>query len=102
MISQYNLKPSDAYPIKNLGNVVGKRLKIQGFIVSDANMGPKHGDEHREKLSKWIADGSFKVLQDVTVGIENGPEGFIGMLAGKNFGKALLQIADLENDKDVS
>jgi NADPH-dependent curcumin reductase CurA len=33
---------------------------------------------------------------DVTKGIDNAAEGFIGMLAGKNFGKAILEIAPLE------
>jgi NADPH-dependent curcumin reductase CurA len=99
MISQYNLPPSEAYPIRNLMQVVGKRLKMQGFIVGDANMGPKYSKEHQEKLQKWIADGSFKAQQSVTKGIDNAAEGFLGMLRGDNFGKAVLEIADLGSDK---
>lgn len=39
MVSQYNIKdPNERYGIKNLGNVVGKRLKMQGFIVGDPDM----------------------------------------------------------------
>ena len=34
MISQYNKQPSEAYGVKSLMNVVGKRIKMQGFIVS--------------------------------------------------------------------
>jgi hypothetical protein len=101
MISQYNVKPGEGYCIRNLANMVGKRLKMQGFIVSDANMGPKYTDEHRAKLSHWIKDGTFKVKTHITDGIDNGPDGFIGMLAGKNFGKAVLKIADLEADTKV-
>jgi NADPH-dependent curcumin reductase CurA len=71
-------------------------LKIQGFIVSDANLGPRYFAEHQEKLSSWIADGSFKAKSSVTKGLDNAAEGFIGMLAGKNFGKAVLEIAPLE------
>jgi len=97
MISQYNLLPSEAYPIRNLVQVVGKRILMQGFIVGDPNMGPKYQKEFTEKLSAWIADGSFKVKQSVTKGIDNAAEGFIGMLAGRNFGKAVLEIAPLEN-----
>jgi NADPH-dependent curcumin reductase CurA len=96
MISQYNLKPEEAYPIKNLVNVVGKRLTIRGFIVSDKDMGPKYATEHREKLSAWIADGSFKAKTSTTEGIDNAAEGFIGMLSGKNFGKAVVAISELE------
>jgi NADPH-dependent curcumin reductase CurA len=71
---------------------------MQGFIVGDANMGPKYTKEHQEKLQKWIADGSFKAKMSITDGIDNGVDGFIGMLAGKNFGKAVLQIADLDKE----
>lgn len=98
MISQYNSKPEDRYPIRNIINVVAKRLTIRGFIVSDANMGPRYAKEHQEKLQKWLADGSFKATVSVTEGIDNGVEGFLGMLQGKNFGKAILKIADLEKD----
>ena len=34
MISQYNKPPSEAYGVTNLMDVVRKRLKMQGFIVS--------------------------------------------------------------------
>jgi len=34
MISQYNNPPDQQYGVKNLMNIVGKRLKIQGFLVS--------------------------------------------------------------------
>lgn len=98
MISQYNAKPSELYPIRNLMNVVGKRLTMRGFIVSDENMGPKHAEEHQEKLQKWLSEGTFKAKLSVTEGIDNAVDGFLGMLSGKNFGKAVLQIADLQKD----
>lgn len=98
MISQYNLDPSELYPIRNLMNVVTKRLTIRGFIVSDANMGPRYFKEHQEKLQKWISDGTFKSKISITEGIDNGVDGFLGMLKGENFGKAVLQIADLEKE----
>lgn len=99
MISQYNLKPEESYAIRNVMAIVAKRIKMQGFIVGDANMGPKYTKEHQEKLQAWIADGSFKALQSVTKGIDNGVDGFLGMLRGDNFGKAVLEIADLEADQ---
>lgn len=99
MISQYNSKPGEAYPIRNLMKVVAKRITMRGFIVSDANMGPRYTKDHQEKLQKWLAEGSFKAQQSVTVGIDNAIDGFLGMLRGENFGKAVLQIADLKEDK---
>lgn len=94
MISQYNLKPEEVYPIRNLAMIIGKRVLMQGFLVTD--LAPKYAKDHIEKLSKWIADGSFKVKMSTTHGIDNAAEGFIGMLAGKNFGKAVLEISPLE------
>jgi NADPH-dependent curcumin reductase CurA len=96
MISQYNAKPGEQYPIRNLMNVVAKRINMRGFIVSDENMGPKHHKEHQEKLQKWLSEGTFKAKISVTEGIDNAIDGFIGMLEGRNFGKAVLKIADLK------
>lgn len=98
MISQYNAKPGEQYPIRNLMSVVAKRLTMRGFIVADANMGPKHHKEHQEKLQKWLSEGTFKSKLSVTEGIDNGVDGFLGMLEGRNFGKAVLQIADLSKE----
>ncbi|QIW96998.1 hypothetical protein AMS68_002516 [Peltaster fructicola] len=97
MISQYNLAASDRYGLSNLMQIVAKRLKIQGFIVGDADMGPKYAHEHQEKVQKWIADGTFKVQQAITKGIENAGEGLLSVYEGKNFGKAVLEVAPLPN-----
>lgn len=97
MISQYNnSSASDTYAVKNLGLVVPKRIKLQGFIVADANMGPKYTAEHQENVAKWIHEGVFKTKISTTYGIENGVKGFLGLLKGENFGKAVLEIAPLE------
>ena len=77
-------------------NVVGKRLKIQGFLVNDPDMGPKYAAEHQAKVAKWIKEGSFIAQQSVTNGIDNAIDGFLGMLKGENFGKAVLTIHELD------
>lgn len=94
-ISQYNVKDaSERYGVKNLMLVVGKRITMQGFIVSDPGFGPAYAQEHQQKVQAWIADGSFKAKLHVTEGIDNAAEGFLGLLEGKNFGKAVLKIKD--------
>lgn len=99
MISQYNnSSTSDAYAVKNLGLVIGKSIKLQGFVVSDPNMGPKYAAEHQENLAKWIHEGTFKTKISSTYGIENAVKGFLGMLKGENFGKAVLELAPLEEE----
>lgn len=96
MISQYNVAEEERYALKNIFKVVSKRLTVRGFIVSDPNMGPKYAKEHQERLQKWLADGSFKATTSITDGIDRAAEGFVGMLKGHNFGKAVLKIADPE------
>jgi NADPH-dependent curcumin reductase CurA len=88
LISQYNSAP---YPIKNIHNVLVKRITMRGFIVGDKGMGDIYAKEHQENVQKWIKDGSFKVLIHETEGIDNAAEGLIGIFHGKNLGKAVLK-----------
>lgn len=41
-----------------------------------------------------IADGRIRYREDITGGLENAPAAFIGMLEGRNFGKALVRVAE--------
>ncbi len=95
-ISTYNAGSSnDVYGVKNYSAVVRKRLRWQGFIVFDPNI-RQWRKERDENISKWIADGSFKSVDHVTVGMDNAVQGFLGMLKGENLGKSILKIADPE------
>ena len=71
MISQYNLPPDQLYGVKNILNFVSKRLTMRGFIVGDPGFGDKWANEHTERVSAWIKDGSLKVVTSETVGIDN-------------------------------
>jgi NADPH-dependent curcumin reductase CurA len=93
-ISGYNGAPSERYGIRNTHLMVGKRLTWRGFHVFDPDMGPEHTAEHQRKMQAWLADGSVKAKLHVTEGLDNAAEGFVGMLQGKNFGKAVLKIRD--------
>ncbi|CZT10771.1 hypothetical protein WAI453_011137 [Rhynchosporium graminicola] len=96
MVSEYNSAPDARYGIKNLMYLVSKRLTLRGFIVGDKDMGPKYFEERNKNVEKWLHEGTFKAKTSVTDGIDNAAEGLIGMLQGKNFGKAVLKIADPE------
>jgi NADPH-dependent curcumin reductase CurA len=58
-------------------------------------MGPKYSAEHQRNVQKWIHDGSFKAEMSVTRGIDHAGEGLLGLFAGKNFGKAVLEVSKL-------
>jgi NADPH-dependent curcumin reductase CurA len=46
--------------------------------------------EHQENFQKWFRDGSFKVVTDITEGIDNTAEDLVNVLERRNFGKAVL------------
>ncbi|KAG9243097.1 hypothetical protein BJ878DRAFT_463042 [Calycina marina] len=94
-VSQTSKTQGERNLISNIGLVVGKRLTIRGFLVTDKDFASKYWEEHQTNVQKWIKEGNLTVKSSVTEGIDNGAEGFLGMLKGENFGKAILTIAEL-------
>ncbi|MEH3033037.1 MAG: NADP-dependent oxidoreductase [Aeromicrobium erythreum] len=72
--------------------ILTKSLTIRGFIQDE--FVPTHHEEFLREMSAWVRDGSVRYLEDVTQGLENAPEAFRGLLAGRNVGKALVQVGD--------
>ncbi|KAG9233177.1 putative zinc-type alcohol dehydrogenase-like protein PB24D3.08c [Amylocarpus encephaloides] len=95
MISDYNKPAEERYGVRNLFQIVAKRITMRGFIVGDEDMGPLYYEERNQNMAKWLSEGTIKTRMSVTEGMEGAPAGFVGMLEGKNFGKAVLKIADL-------
>lgn len=94
MIAEYNAKSDDErYGHKNLMKIVGKQLTMRGFLVTnDPSCGPKYKDEHVENVKKWLRDGTM-VAKVHEWDIAEGDKGFVGMLKGENFGKAILKVS---------
>jgi hypothetical protein len=89
MISQYNQTDPQAGP-RNLGLVIGKRLLMQGFIVSD------HYDQlpqFQADMAGWIKEDKIKWEETIIDGIENTPKAFIGLFTGGNLGKMLVRVS---------
>lgn len=89
MIAQYN--DPDPPPGPNLGPVVRKRLRIQGFIVSDQW---QRLPEWRALAAPMLRDGRLRYREDVVDGLDATPAAFIGLLQGRNFGKLLVRLPD--------
>ena len=87
MVSQYN--EAEFPPGPNLGFVVGKRVTIQGFIVSDK---PEKIAEWRKLAAPWVADGSLVYREDTHEGLDAAPDALAGILGGRNFGKMLVRV----------
>ncbi|MDE2583583.1 MAG: NADP-dependent oxidoreductase [Rhodospirillales bacterium] len=87
MVSQYNAEEFPPGP--NLGFVVGKRVLIQGMIVSDK---PERFAEWRALARPWVAEGSLRYREDIVTGLVHAPEALAGILGGTNFGKLLVRV----------
>ena len=87
-ISRY----SDVEPApgpRNLFMLFTKRLRVQGFIVSD------HLDRFPEFLAEMaplVRDGKLAYRETIVEGIDNAPTAFIGLLRGENIGKMLVRM----------
>ena len=87
-ISQYNATEPPAAP-RNLALAIGKRLSLQGFLVSDhQDLAP----EFRGKMAGWLAAGEIQWDETVREGLDNAPQAFIDLLAGANTGKMVVRI----------
>jgi NADPH-dependent curcumin reductase CurA len=93
LIAQYNDLPPfpgpDRLPVV-MDDVLSKRFHIQGFIQFD--FAEQRPDFYRD-MAQWIREGKVKYREDIIDGLERAPEGLIGLLQGKNFGKLIVRVA---------
>ncbi len=88
MIAGYNETEPTPGP-SNIIMVVGKSIKMQGFIVSNYfHLQP----QFLKDMGGWIAEGRIKWEETVMEGIEKAPDAFIGLFSGKNTGKMLVKL----------
>ncbi|KAG0208761.1 hypothetical protein BGX28_000382 [Mortierella sp. GBA30] len=91
MISQYNA--TTPYGIRNLTNLISKRLTMRGFVIAD--LAAEHGQEFVDDVTAWLKADQIQYREDVAIGIESAGRAFVGMLKGSNMGKQVVKVADL-------
>jgi NADPH-dependent curcumin reductase CurA len=88
MISQYNLEAPAPGP-RNLRNMVGNRVLMQGFIISD------HLTRYPEFVAEvggWLKAGRITYQETVVEGIDRAVTAFLGLFAGDNTGKMVVRL----------
>jgi NADPH-dependent curcumin reductase CurA len=87
-IDQYNATSSVPGPT-NMAMIIGKRLTLKGFIVTD----------HQDRMGEFVAeagaalrDGKLTCDETIVDGLENAPEAFLGVLRGENIGKMVVKL----------
>ncbi|KAG2615396.1 2-alkenal reductase (NADP(+)-dependent)-like isoform X2 [Panicum virgatum] len=88
MISQYNLEQPEG--VRNLFQIVAKRLRMEGFIVMD------YFSEYykfEEEMAGYLKEGKITYVEDIAEGLERAPAALIGLYSGRNVGKQLVAVA---------
>jgi NADPH-dependent curcumin reductase CurA len=87
-VSQYNATEAPPGP-RNMWLVVTRRLRLQGFIVTD------HGDLAKEYLTAaagWLREGRLKSKETYAEGLDYAVDAFLDLHRGANIGKMLVRL----------
>ncbi|KAK9142849.1 hypothetical protein Syun_012249 [Stephania yunnanensis] len=89
MISQYhNLDEPEG--VHNLMSFIVKRIRMEGFVVSDYfHLFPKF----LELMREHIKEGELVYVEDISEGLENAPAALVGLFHGKNIGKQVVLVS---------
>lgn len=89
-VSAYDGVPPTTGPRGVPGLIVIKRLTVQGFIFTDFIA---EREAALAELRSWVNAGKLRVREEIINGLENTPDGLIGLLAGENRGKRLIKVS---------
>lgn len=95
LVSQYNATSLPEGPDRMnwlMGVLLRKRITMRGFIIFD-DFGALY-PEFAKQMTAWVDASQIKYREDMIEGLENAPEGLIGLLRGENFGKRVVHVAD--------
>ena len=88
MISTYNNAEPAPGP-NNLMLIVGKKIRINGFIVFDHN---DMREAFLRDMSEWIGSGQIRTRETIVEGLENTLDAFLALFSGDNFGKMVVKL----------
>jgi NADPH-dependent curcumin reductase CurA len=87
-IDQYNATSAVPGPT-NMAMIIGKRLTLRGFIVTD----------HLDRMADFVAeagaalrDGKLTCDETIVDGLANAPDAFLGLLRGENISKMVVKL----------
>jgi len=80
---------ADLYGVRNIGQLIGKRARVEGFIVTDFQ---HRFAEGRAWLRARMADGSLRHRVHEIEGLEHAAEGLGMLFRGGNTGKLVVRV----------
>jgi NADPH-dependent curcumin reductase CurA len=95
LVADYNATSAPEGPDRLPGfmrRVLTLSVTVRGFIQDE--FVPTHHDDFLREMGGWVGEGKVRYLEDVVQGLEAAPEAFRGLLAGRNFGKLVVQVGE--------
>lgn len=92
LISEYGEDGRAPGP-RNFGNVLMRRITIQGFNIGDYTPRFQRASLH---LLAWLALGRIKDRYTMVNGFEQAPAALVGLFKGENTGKLIVKIAEAD------
>uniref|UniRef100_A0A5B7BTF2 Putative 2-alkenal reductase (NADP(+)-dependent) n=1 Tax=Davidia involucrata TaxID=16924 RepID=A0A5B7BTF2_DAVIN len=89
MISQYNKIWTEREGVRNLLNIVGKGVKIEGFLIGSYL--DRFGDFAKE-MEGYIKEGKMNSKHKIYNGIESFLESLASVFSSSNVGKVIIQV----------
>ncbi|MFT3853061.1 MAG: NADP-dependent oxidoreductase [Ilumatobacteraceae bacterium] len=89
VVSQYDTSTPGPGPRGVPGLLVNNRVRMEGLLVFDF---ADRYDQARADLTAWIADGSLKTKVTEFHGLDQAPQAFVELLAGRTVGTTIVTL----------
>ena len=89
-LADYNAAPEQRYGTRRVHEFIGRRLRMQGFVVFDF---AEHYAKAHADLTGWIERGDLKYREHVVDGLDALPELFCAQLRGEIIGRPIARLA---------
>lgn len=89
MISQYNKVWTEREGVRNLLNMIGKEVRMEGFMLE--SYWHRFGDFAKD-MEGYLKDGKVKSKNKINIGIESFLDSLASLFSSSNIGKVVVQV----------
>ncbi|KAK2999609.1 hypothetical protein RJ639_022844 [Escallonia herrerae] len=90
MISQYNKIWTQREGVRNLLNMIGKEVRMEGFMIGSYL---DRFEDFAKEMEGYIKEGKIHFKHNIYHGIESFSESLVSLFSSSNVGKVCIQVA---------
>ncbi|KAL5794092.1 hypothetical protein ACOSP7_002686 [Xanthoceras sorbifolium] len=92
MISQYNKVWTERYGVRNLLNMIGKEVKMEGYMIGSYM---DRFPDFTKEMESYITQGKITCKHMIYYGVESFLESLGSLFSSSNLGKIIIQVKSL-------